>query len=111
MLLALLTLLYTPLVSVLQILLHVDPLGIARNERKLSTREIKVPKIPSPGEPNEEWSVYSFQLAKFLSQLIASRRRKTPMHSDGEERKKRRLKVEGAGREFIPSRWAVKSVA
>lgn len=34
----------------------------------------------------------SFQLAKFLSQLIASRRRKTPLHSDEEERKKRRLK-------------------
>lgn len=49
----------------------------------------KVPKIPFPDESKKERSCYSFQLAKFLSQLIASRRRKTPVHSDGEGKEKK----------------------
>lgn len=39
--------------------------------------------------------MYSFQLAKFLSQLIASRRRKTPLHLDREERKKKKTEMAG----------------
>lgn len=66
--------------------------------------EKRVPKILSPDESDEKRSVYSFQLAKFLSQLIASRRRKTPVHLDGEERRKRRLKVWEGGRDYIPAR-------
>lgn len=48
-------------------------------------------KFPGRDEPSQEWSVYSFQLAKFLSQLIASRRRKTPVHLDGEGKEKKEV--------------------
>lgn len=50
-------------------------------------------KFPAQRIEQERFE-FSFQLAKFLSQLIASRRRKTPVHSDGEERKKE-MEMEG----------------
>ena len=53
----------------------------------------------------------SFQLAKFLSQLIASRRRKTPVHLDGEERKKRERKVAAGSSSFIACAWPVRRAA
>ena len=45
--------------------------------------------------------MYSFQLAKFLSQLIASRRRKTPLHLDEEEEKGK--KESAKGRQGMPT--------
>lgn len=49
--------------------------------------------------------MYSFQLAKFLSQLIASRRRKTPVHLDGEgKERKRSLKNVGGQTRFYSGR-------
>ena len=49
----------------------------------------------------------SFQLAKFLSQLIASRRRKTPLHLDEEEEKRKKEPAkERQGRpDFIAAAW------
>jgi hypothetical protein len=59
-------------------------------------------KIPCPAETKQERSLSSFQLAKFLSQLIASRRRKTPVHLDGEKRRRREsLEEKGGIREIL----------
>lgn len=69
--------------------------GTNRNERKCTKNfpskgnSWVFQKFPGRDEPSQEWSVYSFQLAKFLSQLIASRRRKTPVHLDGEGKERK----------------------
>lgn len=103
------------LILCLNILLRGSPQGASkRNERKivlLTRMEERIAhfpkqegfqKFPNRSKSNQEWFNYSFQLAKFLSQLIASRRRKTPLHWDGEERRKNKLKWRRARENFIP---------
>jgi len=88
------------------------PLAMKEIERifSFSQKNQKVPKIPFPDESKKERSCYSFQLAKFLSQLIASRRRKTPVHSDEEGKEKKRVKLVGGRRRFysLLAPWQIK---
>jgi hypothetical protein len=66
------------------------PSAMKEIKESLSSRKGRgFQKFPSQDKPNQEWSLSSFQLAKFLSQQFASRRRKTPLHSDGGEKKKK----------------------